>query len=93
MALDLATYFEMASEFDYLSQANDRKSVEDIDLDDDIDESIADEPSLDAEVGKDPEDMIVKTPPFYWSIFKELTLCLFRSHAFKLVTHANEVHF
>ena len=91
VALSLANYFESVSEFDYLNQTSDLKSIED-DMDED-NESATDEPSdlMESELEKDSDCTIVKSPPYYWSIFEELTLCLFRSHALELILHAYNV--
>ncbi len=96
----LANYFEIVTSFEYLNQPIARSNEDEMDQDND--ESMQDDSELaEADVSRNEpsssennkECSIIKSAPYYRSIFKEYTLCLFRSHALKLVYHANKVNF
>lgn len=69
------------------------KSLED-NVDDD-DESIMDESNdnldLNMSQSRQNDNLIIKAAPYYWSIFKDLTLNLFENHALKIAFQAYKV--
>ncbi len=91
----LANYFEMVASFDYLNKPI-SKLEEDL-MDEENDESEiaeADESKIEPSLSEKSKDCsIIKSPFYYRSVFKEYTLCIFRSYALKLVYHAFNVSF
>ena len=87
----LANYYELIGGFEYFDQLKNKSTDDDVD---DDDESIMDE-SNDIETdiqSKVTDNSIIKSAPYYWSMFKELTLHLFKNHALKIAIHAYKVN-
>jgi len=80
----LANYFEMANGFKSLPAP---QGKEENDEDDDgMDES-------NEALPVEEDERVIRSAPYYWSMFNELTFCLYRDYSLRLVTHACQIGF
>ena len=80
----LANYFEMANGFKSLPTPQVKEENEE---DEDEMEESNEAPTV------EEDERVIRTAPYYWSMFNELTFCLYRDYSLRLVARACQIGF